>query len=146
MDTYIGKFIGPRKITKLTLVETYKTTNGGSVFEVEYDGGFTDFVTESALKVVASDKEQDFNYIQDQKFNAMVPQVLAIMNEYDLPAYQLDGFFSRCLNALQNSFNRALSRMWYGHEKNFADGSNATDDFTLVETDMKLKEQDGKSK
>lgn len=136
---YVGKFFGPRKIESLKEIAGYKTAGGVRAFTVTYDGGFIETLTELSLAAATTDEAKDFNFIQDRRFEGMVPKVLSIMNDYDLPAYQLNAFFQKCLGSLQANFDRALQYKWTGDDSRYVPGSNPTDDVTLVETDIVLK-------
>lgn len=128
----IGKFVGPRKIASVEVLEQ-KTLAGKSVVSVKYEGDYDEKLTLKTLILSVTDDAKDFNSLREKKFMAILPELMQILAEYDIKVYEVDALFRDAANTLTQSFNRALSFLWYGSPKNFVVGSDPVDHFTLLE-------------
>lgn len=128
---YVGKFIGPNKIVDIT-VEDFTTKQGALIFSVTHENGDIDIYPEKGLVAVVSNEIKDYNHIRDARVNLFVPQVLELMEEYDLPAGQLVYVLSQIGTQYRNHLSRAMNHLWRGDDRRYIPGIDPSDDFTLL--------------
>lgn len=131
MEKYIGKFIGPDKIEEVLFTEQ-RTPNGGVVFELRLSNGTTVIMPEKGLVAVVSDEAKDHNHVRDARVNMMVPEIVKIIEEYDLPVTQVVHLLQSIGSAIDNRFARAMNWMWTRNDKRFVPGFSPENDATVL--------------
>lgn len=130
-EKYVGKFIGPNKIADIAPIDL-TTPSGALVFEVTYELGHKEIFPEHGLVAVVTDDIRDFNYVRDVRVNLMVPQILAVVQEYDLPGSQMNYLLSMIGNQWNNHFGRAYNWLFYGDDSRYSPGYEPANDYTLL--------------
>lgn len=122
---YIGKFIGPREIKSIEVAEE-KTPTGALVLEVFYEGS-RELITEKTLNVVVTDTAIDFTALQKKKMPVIVAELMAVLDEYDIIAYEQDAVLRDMLMAINERFNRANNFLWTNDDSKYTPGSDTLD-------------------
>lgn len=130
-EKYVGKFIGPDKISDIEVLDLL-TSAGSMVFEVTLANGVRDIYPEKGLVAIVSDEPKDYNHIRDARVNLFVPEVIKLMEEYDLPAGQLVYVLSMIGTQYRNHLSRAMNYIWRKDDSRYTPGVDPTDDFTLL--------------
>jgi len=133
-EAFVGKFVGPNKITEISAIEM-RTPKGGYIFEVGYEDGTKEIYPETGFMLVVSDEAKDFNHIRDARVQAMVPEILNTIKEYDIPYEQFTWLMSQVAAQWQNHFNRANAVLWFGDASRYVPGSDTTDRLSLLMAD-----------
>jgi hypothetical protein len=133
-DKYVGQFIGPDKISDI-IVTDFTTPLGSMVFEVTYETGMKELYAEKGLTVVVSKEAKDFNHVRDARVSAMVPQIVDLVIEYDLPLVQHVYFLGQVGEQLKNRLNRAQSFLIHGTDERFIPGFDPMTDMTLLDAE-----------
>ncbi len=130
-EKYVGKWIGPNKITDISITEL--TTSAGSVvFEVTYELGHKELFPEKGLALVVTDEIKDLNFVRDVRVAAITPLIVETIKEYDLPAAQVNYLFSKAGQEVDNHFARAYNFLMFGNEIRYAPGFEPQHDYTLL--------------
>lgn len=138
---FVGKFVGPNKITAIEITEVVLASSA-RVFEVIYETGHKELFPEKGLMAVISDEAKDFNHIRDARVDLMVPEILGIIKEYDIPFEQFTHLMTKVAFQLQQHFNRANAILWHGDSKMYIPGVDTMDSLTLLEAErINLREK-----
>jgi hypothetical protein len=128
---FVGKYIGPDKITGVDIYD-FVTPSGSLVFEVTFENEKSMIFPEKGLVAVVSDEPKNFNHVRDARVNLMVPEIMKVIEEYDIPHEQFVHLMSQVAMQWQNNFNRANALLWFGNESEYVPGSDTTDRLTLL--------------
>lgn len=131
MENYIGKYVGPNKILSINVLDL-KTSAGSAVMEIQYEGGKKDLYPEKGFAAVVSSEPKDMNHLRDARVALMVPEIIGVIEEYDIPYEQFTYLMTMVAQQWQNHFNRANAILWFGEEKEYVPGSDTTDRLTLL--------------
>ena len=134
-DKFVGKYVGPNKIKDID-VTSIKTPSGGMVFTLAYEDGRFELFPEKGLVAVVSDGAKDFNHLRDARVDIMVPEIMNVIKEYDIPYGQFTWLMSMVAAQWQNNFNRANAILWFGEASAYVPGSDTTDRLTLTMADQ----------
>lgn len=141
-DSFIGKFLGPNKIASIEATE-FKTPSETPVYKVTYEGGQQEMLPETLIKDCSADTASDYTALFLKKFEKFAPIVLRLFTDYGLAEFEVEHAISQLKHSTSQSFNRALSRKWYGSDEQFVEGYDPRRAFTLVEADIALKGVEG---
>lgn len=130
-NTFIGRFIGPNKIKSFELLDI-TTPSGGAIFEFSYEDGRKELLPEKAVAVFISDEPKDFQHLFDSRINAIIPGIIDLLKEYDIPFEQFESLMVRVASQFQNHFNRANAILWFGTSEEYIPGSDTTSRLTLL--------------
>lgn len=133
-DKYVGRFIGPDKISDISVTEI-TTPLGSAVFEVTCESGLKDLYAEKGLAVIVSDEAKDFNHLRDARVNVMVPQMVELIMEYDLPSVQWVHLLGQVGDQLKNRLYRAQSFAVRGTDDRYIQGFDPETDMTLLDAE-----------
>jgi hypothetical protein len=128
---YVGKFIGPNKIADIEVTEL-TTPKGAAVFEVTYTLGHKELFPERGLVVVVTNEIKDLTYVRDMRVEAIVPTVIDLVQEYDLPGAQMNYLLTMIGTQWNNRFGRALNWLMFKDDKRYAAGYEPANDFSLL--------------
>lgn len=132
MQSFIGKFVGPRKVKTVEMTEML-TVGKNPVVRVTYEGDFFEIMPLATLVIVGTVEETDFNELRRKKFMVMLPKIIEVVAEMDIKVYEVDALFRDAGNSLTQSFNRALNFVWTGDDTKFVPGVDPVNEFTFVE-------------
>lgn len=130
-EVYEGKYLGPNKIVDMTITEI-TTTLGSAVFEVTYESGVKELYPEKGFGLLVSNEAKDFNHLRDARVEVMVPKILELIEEYDIPMDQFTWLMTQVAHQWQNKFNRANAILWFGDVAGYYPGSDTMDRLTLL--------------
>jgi len=133
-ETLVGKFIGPDVIADVVEIDL-TVPSGLSVIEVTLESGKKTIYPPRGLAAVASDEAKDYNYVRDSRVNLMVPEILNVVREYDIPLEQFQWLMTQVVMQYQNNFNRAKAILWFGSAGEYIPGSDTDDRLTLLMAD-----------
>lgn len=74
-------FVGPRKVLDLEPMEV-KTYEGTIVLLVNYEGGFSQLMTQKTFNAVKTFEPKDYNYIRDTKFKHVTRELYPLIGEH----------------------------------------------------------------
>lgn len=138
---FVGKFVGPNKIVSIEITEVILPSSA-RVFELTYENGYKELFPEKGLVIVISDEAKDFNHIRDARVDVMVPEILGIIKEYDIPFDQFTHLMTKVAFQLQQHFNRANAILWHGDAKTYVPGVDTMGSLTLLEAErVNLREK-----
>lgn len=114
----IGKFIGPDEIVATTVLE-HVTPSGKAIIEVEFKTGKTRLYPEPILELIMTDEVSDCNSVSEKKLTPALQRVMEVLTEHNIEYGEIELFTKQLVTNLDNNFNRALSYLWYGNDKEF---------------------------
>ena len=138
---FAGKFYGPYEIKDITVRE-----DSEGVFNLVLDDGRTVLCTEKALIAIVSDERKDHNHLRDARFDVMIPEIIEIVKQYDLPSQDIKALIESIASEIDGRFGRAINFMWTQNDKLFVPGFSAMNDVTLLmaeEVISKIPKHDG---
>lgn len=135
---FIGKFLGPNQIAAIE--DTGKVTPTGShILKVTYAGTQVDYIPQVLLESAATDAAIDYTALFLKKFEKMAPTILSLFTDYGLADFEVEHAITQLKHSVNQSFNRAMSYLWYNSDEQFVEGYEPKRSFTLVEADMILR-------
>lgn len=132
-EKFVGKFYGPEKVTGFEATGG-ATLTGDVVFEITTEQGRKYLVPKKSL-VIISDEKKDWNYIRDTKVSLMVPELVRVVSDYDLPSSQITYMAAIFGQQLSNHLDRAHNYLWFGDDSRFVPGFDPLNDITLLMAD-----------
>lgn len=136
---YVGRFLGPDEIEAVIVTEQ-KTPSGGYVFEVTLKSGQKKLLTEKAIALLVTDEAKDYNYLRDHKMFVLIPKIVEVIEEYDVPSGEIPHLIQMMSYELENRFNRALNWMWSKNDSRYVPGFDAMYDATLLMAERVIQE------
>lgn len=136
---YIGKFIGPDEIADVSL-SNLKTPSGAEVFKVTLKSGKVRLMPERAMVGLVTDDAQDHNFIRNRRMFLMVPAVVQLMKEYDLPSQDVPHFATMLGYELDTYFGRATNWLRTKNDSLFVPGGDAVYDVSLLMAEQVISE------
>lgn len=138
-EKYVGQYLGPNKIVGIEVIEM-KTPSGGSIFEVEtrsvsennVEFFEKELVPERAVAVTISEQSRDYTKTFEAKMNALVPQIVDLLEEYNVDYSQIDTMIKSIEMQADMRFNRALSFLFTKNDKNFIPGFDPRNSISLL--------------
>lgn len=131
---FVGKFYGPEKISDVSVIET-TTPSGAPIFEITTEQGRTYVVPQKSVALIVTDEAKDWNHIRDARIRVMVPEIINIISEYDLPGGQMNYLLSMVGAEFDNHFGRAHNYLWFKDDKRYVPGFDPANEFTLLMAD-----------
>lgn len=142
-DKFVGKYVGPDEVVAISLIEL-TTASGHGVFELVYKSGNTAIYPEKGLMAVISKEPKDLNHLRDARVNLMVPEILNVIKEYDIPLEQFTWLMQQTMMQWQNHFNRANAILWYGDDRSYVPGVDTMEMLTLLQAERINQKEDNK--
>lgn len=136
---YLGKFIGPDEIIGVSL-SGIKTPSGAQVFEVTLKGGKVRLMPERAMAALVSDEVKDHTYLRDRREITLVPEIVKLIKEYDVPIQEVPHLVQMVAYELDNHFGRAANWLWTKDDSKYAPGFDAMHDVTLLMAERVIAE------
>lgn len=136
---YLGKFVGPDEIVGVSL-SGQTTPLGAQIFEVSLKSGRIRLMPERAMAVLVSDEVKDYNHIRDQREIALVPEIVKLVKEYDVPIQEVEHLVKMVAYELDNHFGRAANWLWTKDDSRYAPGFDAMHDVTLLMAERVIKD------
>jgi len=126
-------YIGPLKVE-------FVTDNGDGTVEVKYTNDTKEVLMKKTFDIVSCDKQQDWNYVQDEKFLAMSKDILEVIRQYDLKWFEINGLMSYLLKELKGRFDRAVNFMWTKDDTQFVANTDPTATFSVLQAEKIIKD------
>jgi hypothetical protein len=111
MDEYIGFFIGPNKISKLTKIKRL-TYFGKEVYRVEYENGIIEERPKEIIEKIASKEKYDWTELRDRISKIVVEKILAILLEAEVKLEDIDYILQLTAKSLNTNLEQATEYMW----------------------------------
>ena len=121
---FVGKFYGPYEIKDVAV-------RSEGVFNLTLDGDKTIPCTEKALIAIVSDEKKDHNHIRYARFAVLVPEIVKVIEEYDIPVGDVNALLQDIAREVDNHFARATNFLWTQDDKRFVPGFNPMEEITL---------------
>lgn len=151
-NKYVGKFIGPGKIVSIELSEQ-KTPIGSEIFSVQLRQGsspsYDMLIPIKGLIAVVSEKATDANYMRDKRINMIMPEIINIIEEYDIPATQIVYLAQVLGGEIDNRINRAQSFHWHNDDSRYVPGYDPLNEISLLMAERvisSIPKKDGEGK
>lgn len=128
---FIGKYVGPDKIVSIE-VSDFTTPLGSAVFEVVFESGLKTIFPEKALVAVSTEEAKDHTFVRDRRFTVMMPDLINLVKEYDVPGTQVNNMLQVLAQNIDNEFGRALNYFWTNDDSRFVPGYSPMNDATLL--------------
>lgn len=135
----VGQFIGPDKIESITQCEQ-TTPQGEPVFEVKLAGGKKSVYSGKTLPYVVSEKETDFNTVQQKKFEPIIREVLEVMFEYDVKLGEFEALMQNIGRRVDSHIGRATNLLWTGDDTQYVPGFDPMYDVSFLMADAVIKD------
>ena len=123
-DQYLGK----KKIMTLIQVDEAKTPLGNEIIKIVFES--KDFrpiyMPKKSFEMLVTETPIDENSVRDILFNAMVPGIVDLIKEYDVPSYQLVALFQKIGEKIQEDFEKASCTLWTGNSQMYDIGMDYT--------------------
>lgn len=141
-EKFVGKYLGPDKIVGVELL-TIKTPSGGNIFEFETERVGQDnvrytekeIVPEKSVAIAVGDQPKDYTKLFQDKMNVIIPEIVNVIEEYNLDFSQVDALTRSLTISLDLRFNRALSFLFTGDDKNFIPGFDPRNSVSVLGTE-----------
>lgn len=130
-NKFVGKYFGPDMISSIEITPQ-TTPSGGVVFSVVFASGARTIVTEKTLVISISDKPGDYTKLLDTKLQAVVPEIVALLEEYDIASFEVESLVSRIKANVEMRFNRAINFLFSGDDSRFIPGWDHKTDVTML--------------
>lgn len=128
------RYIGATKVKDINETEK-KSPLGKDLYFVTFEGD-TDrpqYMTEELYNIVSTEEQEDENYVQKQKFDAILPEIVHLIGEYNLQFYQLGAMFAKAHEVMENRLERASSYVWTGNDNYHVQGYNFTNNISALD-------------
>lgn len=129
-ESLVGQFYGPERITDAVEIEI-RTPLGSPVYELTTEPGRKYLIPQAALGVITPEIK-DANHIRDWKVRQIVPRLVDIVAEFDLPKSQLIYLASMFGSEFDNHFGRATSYLWTRDDRNYVPGFDSVGEISLL--------------
>jgi hypothetical protein len=127
---FVGRFVGPDKIADIEVTEV-TTPSGAAIFKLTYESGYSALLPEKGLMAVITDEPADYNHMFEARNAVMIPEVIDIFLEYDMPTEQFVAVLGRIGDQLRNRIYRAESFLLHGDDRRYIPGSAPENEMTL---------------
>jgi hypothetical protein len=135
----MDQYIGPNQVMGL-VKQDFKTPAGSDVIEVQYKGEHTpELMSQMAFDFLVTETPTDYNDLRDRKFRKMVPQIIAIITEWDLKAIELKAFLGTIGDSLQDAMEKASNYLWTHDTRTWVPGMSFMNERTLLEAERVLQ-------
>lgn len=131
-------YIGSDEVFGITK-EEFTTPKGSEVVRVNFKNGRTEVMPKLAFEKLATATVSDATDLRDRKFRIVIPQVIELLAEYDFSSKDTGSLFMRCIDSLEENFDRALNMKWTGNDKAWVPGAQSRERFTILECNEVLK-------
>lgn len=122
---FVGKFYGPFEIKDVAV-------RSEGVFNLTLDDERMIPCTEKALIAIVSDEKKDHNHIRSARFQVLVPKIVKLMKEYDVPVGDVNALLQDIAREVDNHFARATNFLWTQNDQRYVPGFNPMEDITLI--------------
>lgn len=122
---FVGKFYGPYEIKDV------KVRSDG-VLTLSLDDGKDIPCTEKSLVAIVSDERKDHNHIRYARFNVLVPEMINVIEEYDIPVSDINALLQDVAREVDARFARATNWLWTRDDNRYVPGFNPMEDITLI--------------
>ena len=140
MDKYIGFYIGPNKISKLTKSKR-STYFGKEVYQIEYENGIIEERPKKIIEKIADIQKYDWTELRDKISKIIVEQFLAILLESEIKLEDIDYILQLTAKSLNTNLEQATEYLW---GKKVYDRTTA--DIQRVLTNLKHQTDGGSTK
>lgn len=131
---YVGKYFGENRISDIEISD-FTTVKESVVFNLSYESGKKELVTEKSLVLGVTDQKSDATTLLTSRIYAISADCVDLVREYDLPSYLFDRLGKKIEVELQNNLERASCIMWYGDPSSYAPGFKGDNLVTLLMAD-----------
>jgi len=127
----IGKYIGSNEIVS-TKVLDLTTPAGTQIIEVEFKKGNKRMYNVETLKTIITDEISDESTVSQKKLMPVVQKMMELVAEHDLQYGEVDMLTKQFITNIENTFNRALSFLWFKTDKEFIPGTDPMWDVSVL--------------
>lgn len=135
---YTGKYFGAYKILGIAK-EDVTTPSGNEIVKVLLENSLPILATIKTLDIVVTDEPSDATVVQNKKFDVMIPEIMKVIAEYDLYAFETESLVRRIIQSFSNSLDRATNYLWTKDDKAWIQNADSTMVRSLLEVDKLLK-------
>lgn len=132
-----SQFIGPRKVESVIVLET-KTPKGEAMIEVTYAGEFKETMSQKLFDASTTSEASDYTNLRDKRVRIISPEIVAILQEYDIRVCDVDSILRMAATEVDNRFNRAVGFLWTGDDSTFVPGMNPIVERSILEAEAIL--------
>lgn len=126
---YKGKFIGPRRIKELKLIDE-KTLLGQEIYLVSYRDGTQEELPKQVIKDTATDKAKDLTELRELRVKPVVAKIIGLLTEADLKLEEIDYMGSKVSSSIEEAIKQTVTKLW---GKEFSERTMRQLDKTLKE-------------
>jgi len=111
MDKYIGLFIGPNKISRLTKMDR-QTYFGKEVYQIEYENGIIEERPKEIIEKIADEEKYDWTELRERISKIVVEKILAILLEAEVKLEDIDYILQLTAKSLNTNLEQASEYLW----------------------------------
>jgi len=111
MDKYIGFFIGPNKISRLTKIDR-QTYFGKEVYQIEYENGIIEERPKEIIEKIADEEKYDWTELRERISKIVVEKILAILLEAEVKLEDIDYILQLTAKSLNTNLEQASEYLW----------------------------------
>lgn len=129
-----NRYIGPTKVDEIHETDK-KSPVGRDLYYVtfENDADRPQYVTEELYEIVSSEEQEDDNYVQKQKFDDLIPELVDLISEYNLKFFELSTLMQKLHEQFQNRLERASNYQWTQNDDYWSPGFNYTNNIQTLD-------------
>lgn len=136
---YLGKFVGPDEIVGVSVTDQ-TTPMGAVVFEVTLKSGRVRLMTEKSMTILVTDEAKDFNFLRDRREYVLVPEIVKLIQEYDVPIQEVAHLVQMIAYEVDNHFGRAANWLWKKDDSQYTPGGDAMHEVTLLMAERVIRD------
>lgn len=111
MQTYKGKFIGPKRIKELSL-SIDRTLLDQDVYTVSYRDGTKENLPKQVIKEVATDKAKDLTKLRELRVAPVVGKLMGIITEADLRIDDTNYAIQKLDASVEEAIKKTIIKLW----------------------------------
>jgi hypothetical protein len=133
-------FIG-KSLVKEVMDTNRKTPTGNKIFEVEFDNGKKQLVTDYFLKNFTTKSKEDLTKLRQKIVDKMVESFMAMMIDSCLTFNDVQNIVDNIMGKSNSAMDRSISLLWDGNDDNWIPGVPYTAHKSFLEMDFVLTDK-----
>ncbi len=111
MKKYIGLYIGPNKIKKITKSDRL-TYFGKEVYQIEYENGVIEERPKEIIEKIAEKESYDWTELRDKISKIVVEQFLKILLESEVKIEDIEYILQLTAKSINNNLEQITEYIW----------------------------------
>ena len=111
MNKYIGLYIGPNKIIKITKSKRL-TYLGNDIYQIEYENGITEERPKEIIEKITSKDKYDLTELRDKIGRVVVEKFLTILLESEVKIEDIEFILHLTAQSMNTNLEQANEFLW----------------------------------